>query len=111
MSNVVNLFLDQGCDYYRTISIIDNIQKFPLNLSNYTIKGQIRKNYTSTSNVNFDIVIIDAINGKISIGLDKTKTQLLSEIKYMYDIKITSPDTRCYKVLEGVITCTPSITK
>lgn len=110
MSNAVNLFVDQGADYYRTMTVID-IHNSPLDISNYTIKGQIRKNYTSTTNANFNMLILDAVNGKIGMGLNNTTTQSLSEIRYVYDIEITSPDNKVYRIMEGILTVNPCVTR
>ena len=110
MSNVVNLFVDQGVDFYRTMTIVD-INNAPLNISNYTIAGQVRKNYTSSANTTMQVLITDAPHGKVSMSLTNTQTDSLTDLRYVYDVEITSPDNKKYRILEGVMTVTPQVTR
>lgn len=109
-SNVVNLFLDQGAEFYRTMTVVD-VNNLPINLTNYTIAGQIRKTYTSVANTSLDLVFLDRIAGRVSMGLNHSVTETLQGGKYVYDIEITSPENKKYRILEGVLTVNPNVTR
>lgn len=109
-SNVVNLSLDQGAEFYRTMTVVD-INNLPVNLTNYTMAGQIRKTYTSIANTSFDLQFLDRVNGRISMGLVHSITETIQGGKYVYDIEVTSPENKKYRILEGVLTVNPNVTR
>jgi hypothetical protein len=109
MSTKINLDVQNGTDFYRIMTVVDN-NKNIIDLSTYTIEGQIRKSYSETDYVSFDIIKIDPVIGKISIGLTNQVTNTLTASKYVYDIEITSATGVKYRIAEGLITTSLNVT-
>jgi hypothetical protein len=110
MTTIANFEIHQGETFKRIITIVDN-NKVPLNLTNYTYQGQIRKNYNSVEYVQFDIDPVDLVLGKISFSLTYSVTETLIYNKYVYDIEITAQNNIKTRILEGIITTTPNVTR
>lgn len=104
-----NLEINQGSDYTRTFTVLDSNDVI-INLTNYTIAAQLRKNHTSNEYVNFTMAILNAGLGKVSMSLPNSVTSTLSG-KYMYDIFLTDPSTHKFKIGDGLITIVPYITR
>ena len=110
MSTIANFEIPQGSTFSRNMTIVDN-DKVVLNLTTYTINGQVRKSYNSAEYISFDIVKVNAPTGKISIGLTDSVTDNLTSNKYVYDIEITSVNGTKTRILEGIITTSPNVTR
>jgi len=112
MAITKNLYIDQGATFSTNVQYID-IYKTPISLSGYTANCQIRKSYSSANAyANLNTVIYDATNGNITISLNSTSSANLAAGRYLYDITATNPNTSSVvRVLEGIITVNPGITR
>lgn len=110
MTTLADFDIDKGSTFRRNLTIVDN-NKTPLNLTQYTIKGQLRKNYTSLEFVDFEIIILNATTGKILLTLADDVTDLLIFPKYVYDVEIISPVGITTRILEGSLTISPNVTR
>ena len=109
MTTTTNFEIQQGSTFLRTMTIVDS-DKLPLNLTAYTLTGQLRKNYSSVEFVAFTIIVSNASSGKIIISLNSTITNTLMFPKYVYDVEI-SGNGNVYRILEGIITISPNVTR
>jgi uncharacterized cupin superfamily protein len=105
-----NLYIDQGTDYIKIVTVVDGDGNM-VDLNGYTVKSQMRKYYKSTSGYTFQSGIFSLEEAKIYIGMDRDETRDVPAGRYLYDIEITSPSGERIRVLEGVVTVTPEITK
>lgn len=110
MASISNLFVDQGADYSNIITVAAT-SGAPLDLTGYTVKSQMRKSYTSSTYYNFTASIYDAVNGKVRIQLTAAQSTLITPGRYLYDIELTSGSGAKTRVIEGIVTVTPEITK
>lgn len=110
MATEDNLYIDQGTHYIKTITVVDGDGNI-IDLTGYVVKSQMRKYYKSTSGYTFQSGIFSLEEGKIYIGMDKDETGAIPAGRYLYDIEITSPFGEKTRVLEGVVTVTPEITR
>ena len=108
MATKANLSIDQGSDYTTTITLTDG-SGTPINISTYTGAGQIRKYYTSTTAVDFDITT--ANNGNITLTLDSNTTNNMIAGRYVYDVELTDINGNISRVLEGIVTIKPGVTR
>jgi len=108
MATKANLTIDQGSDYTTTITLTDGAGT-PINISTYTGNGQIRKYYTSTTAVDFDITTAD--NGNITLSLDSNTTNNMIAGRYVYDVELTDISGNISRVLEGIVTIKPGVTR
>jgi hypothetical protein len=70
----------------------------------------MRKNYASTTATDFTTAISVA-SSQIVLSLAKSITVDLTPGRYMYDVEITSGGDTTTRVVEGIATVTPGITR
>ena len=83
----------------------------PLDLTNYTVKSQMRKSYSSSTAYNFTASIYNATNGKVKLELTAAQSEAIPPGRWLYDVEITSPSGTKTRVVEGIVTVTPQITQ
>jgi hypothetical protein len=110
MATISNLFVDAGSDYSNIITVTATNGQ-PLNLTGYTVAAQMRKSYSSSTVFNFTPSLYDAPNGKVRLQLSASLSSSMPAGRWLYDVEITSPSGGKTRVLEGIVTVTPEITK
>lgn len=110
MATVSNLFVDAGSDYSNIVSVMATTGQ-PLDLTNYTVKSQMRKSYSSSTAYNFTASIYNATNGKVKLELTAAQSEAIPPGRWLYDVEITSPSGTKTRVVEGIVTVTPQITQ
>ena len=110
MATIRNLFIDGGTTYSNIISVAGSTGS-ALNLTGYTVASQMRKSYSSSLAYNFTASIYDAEQGKIRLQLTSTQTEQIPAGRWLYDVEITSSSGTRTRVLEGIVTVTPEVTK
>lgn len=109
MATKANLFIDQGTTYSTTISIA-NMDDEAIDLSNYTGAAQIRKHYTSSNSVSFG-VSIDGATGDLTLSLTAAQTGAMLPGRYVYDVEITDSANVVSRIVEGIVTINPGVTR
>jgi hypothetical protein len=110
MATVSNLFVDAGADY-STIITVAATNGQPLNLTGYSVASQMRKSYSSSTVYNFTTSLYDAAQGKVRLQLNNTQSSAIPAGRWLYDVEITSPSGTKTRVIEGIVTVTPEITR
>lgn len=110
MATISNLYVDAGSTYSNIITVAGS-NGAPLNLTGYTVASQMRKSYQSTSYYSFTASIYIAGQGKIRLQLTDEQSEVIPPGRYIYDVEITSPTGVATRVVEGIVTVTPQITK
>jgi hypothetical protein len=112
MAIVANLVIDQGSDFNSTITVEDTVGN-ALDLTNYTVRGQVRKTYTSSTSYPFTCSKLTSQGpGKIKIQLSPTQTGTMKAGRYVYDVEIVhTTGTPVIRVVEGQVTVTPRVTR
>lgn len=111
MSAKANIIIKQGSDFSTSMTMTDD-SGFPSDLSGYTGAGQIRKHYTSETFTNLEILFsADRTDGVITIGLGRTATEAMEPGRYVYDVEITSSANTRTRLVEGLVTLTPQVTR
>ena len=111
MASYANLAVDQGADFETTITLED--EHFdPINLAGYTVTGQVRRTYKSTTAYNFTITVTNASDGIITIKLPASVSLAMKSGRYVYDIYASNATiNKVCKVLEGILEIIPSVTR
>jgi len=110
MATISNLFVDAGSDYSNIITVsATNGQA--LNLTGYTVASQMRKSYGSSTVFNFTSSVYEAANGKVRLQLSASTSSSIPAGRWLYDVEITSPSGTKTRVVEGIVTITPEITR
>jgi len=111
MAIISNLVIDQGSTFSADIDVTDR-DGAVINLNN-TTAGQIRKNYNSSTAVDFNatIPVATASQGVVRIELTSTQTGAMKAGRYLYDVEITSSDNQVTRIVEGQVEITPQVTR
>lgn len=111
MATISNLFIDQGSDFTTTVTVNDSTGS-ALDLTNYTALAMIRKTYQSATATTFTSTFVaDRTTGQITISLTDTQTTALEDGRYVYDLIITDASGNKIRVVEGIATVTPSVSR
>lgn len=111
MATISNLFVDAGSDY-STVITVASANGSPLILTDYTVKSQLRKSYSSSQFFDFTASVYDATHGKIKLSLTAFQSEAIPAGRWLYDVEITNTSTGARKrVVEGIVTVTPQITQ
>lgn len=110
MATVAYLDIDQGSDFTVELNL-ENDDGTPMLLGNYEVYSQFRKSYSSTIGYTFTTAIEDAENGKISLTYLGEDSSNIKPGRYLYDIEIVHVTGRKTRVVEGIVTINPEITK
>ena len=109
MATKANLIIDQGSSFSTTIDIADE-NDLPIDLTGYTGAGQIRKTFTSLTAVSFAVVIAGPA-GAITLSLTSTQTSAITAGRYVFDVELTSSAGTVSRIVEGIATVTPQVTR
>lgn len=104
--------MDQGATFSTTITLDDDTTNSSLNITGYTAVCSMRRSYYS-ANVTANLVctVTDAANGALQLSLAAGNTANITPNRYLFDVKTTSPSGTVTRILEGIITVSPSITR
>jgi len=111
MATISNIFINQHADFNTTVTISDS-NGSALDLTSYTALAQIRKTYESTTATAFTATFdSDRTTGKITISLTDTQTGALESGRYVYDLLISGNSGDKTRVVEGIATVNPSVSR
>lgn len=109
MAIKANLLVDQGSTFVTTLNLTDP-DDVPLDLTLYTGSSQIRKHFTSSNSTSFTVAL-GGNTGVITLSLSANATANLTAGRYMYDVEIADASSSVTRVVEGIVTVTPNITR
>lgn len=108
MATKVNLVVDQGSTFQTSITFNDEGGN-TINFSTYSGAAQMRKHYTSSNSVSFSVGL--GSDGVITLGLTANQTGNLVAGRYVYDLEVTDSSNQISRLIEGIITVTPNVTR
>lgn len=108
MATVQNIVIDQGTTFSFEVSLT-NDDGTAKNLASYTVAAQMRKSYYTNTYTAFTTAKVD-VDGEITISLTAAQTSALTAGRYVYDIEIDG-NSETLRILEGIVTVTPEVTK
>jgi nucleoside-triphosphatase THEP1 len=112
MAAYVELYMDQGATFNNVINLADDITSANINVSGYTVRSQMRRSYYSANaTANIVCTITDAANGEITMSLAAANTSAIKAGRYLFDLETVDTIGTTTRVLEGIITVTPEITR
>lgn len=109
MAIKANLLVDQGSTFVTTLNLTDSDDN-ALNVSGFTGSAQLRKHYTSSNSTSF-AVSLSGNTGVVTLSLSANVTANLTAGRYMYDVEIVDASNSVTRVVEGIVTVTPNITR
>ena len=109
MATKANITIDQGTTFSTVISLADD-EDVAVDLTGYTANSQIRKHYSSSNSQSFSISL-GGTSGTITLSLTSTQTSNLTPGRYVYDVELTSSSNVVSRIVEGIVTVTPEVTR
>lgn len=110
MAVVSNLIIDQGADFSVDISY-NNDDGTPKDITGYLVRSQLRRSYYSSSNTAFTTSIVNSALGELRLELDSANTNLLKPGRYVYDVEIVDTNSKVLRIVEGLVTVLPGVTR
>jgi hypothetical protein len=107
----VELSIDQGADFETSIDLVSDDEN-PIDIDGYTFVGQIRKSYYSANpTANIEISINTEVAGNLVLSLDSSTTANINSGRYVYDVFMTDTSNTVTRIIEGIVTVTPAVTR
>ena len=109
MATKANIIIDQGTTFSTDIYLTDD-NGDPIDLTGYSGASKIRKHYTSSNAQSFS-VSLNSTYGYVTLSLTSTDTSNLTAGRYLYDVEVTSSSNVVSRIVEGIVTVTPQVTR
>lgn len=109
---VYNISINQG-ETYNLDATLTNSTGASINLSGYSLRGQVRYSYGASGVLlNLNPSIQNATGGAININLTPTQTASLPTTIAVYDVEsYVSGDSVVNRVLNGTFSIAPEVTR
>jgi hypothetical protein len=104
-----NIIIDQGTDYEVTINVRD-ANTTAISLTGFTGQAQLRKYYTSSRKYNFG-VDVSANTGEVTLTMSAANTACIAAGRYVYDCVLTSNTNIVSRIVEGIVTINPRVSR
>jgi hypothetical protein len=112
MAAYVELFVDQGTNFNNVINLTDDVTNLNVNVQGYTVISQMRRSYYSANaSANITCSITNELNGEITMTMNANTTANIKAGRYLFDMRVTDSSGIINRVLEGIITVTPRISR
>lgn len=108
MAQKVNLTMDQGTSFAAQFEVVDENEDL-IDFSNYNLESQVRKTYTSSNNYAFSVSA--SSSGIITLTMNSATTNTVPFGRYVYDIEIQDNFGFRDRIVEGILTVTPQVTR
>lgn len=109
MATKANIIIDQGTTFSTVINLTDD-NGDPIDLTGYTGDSEMRKHYTSSNSTSFS-VSLGGVDGTVTLSLTSAQTSNLTPGRYVYDVEVTSGANVVSRIVEGIVTVTPEVTR
>ena len=109
MATRLNIIIDQGTDFSTTVNLTDS-SGTNLNLVGFSAASQIRKTHSSSNSTAFTASITTS-NSTLTLALNNAVTAAMTPGRYVWDAELTASDGTKSRILEGMVTVTPEVTK
>ena len=109
MATKANIIIDQGTTFSTIINLTDD-NGDPIDLTGYTGDSEMRKHYTSSNSTSFG-VSLGGVDGTVVLTLSANQTSNLTPGRYVYDVEVTSGANVVSRIVEGIVTVTPEVTR
>lgn len=107
-----NISINQG-ESYNLDATLTTCSGSVVNLSGYSLRGQVRYSYGSTGVLlNLNPTITNATGGALNVALTPAQTAALPTTIAVYDIEsYVSGDSTVNRVLNGLFSISPEVTR
>ena len=111
MAQFIELDIDQGTDLSYNLDLT-NDDGSPIDIAGYAFTSSLRKSYYSKSvTANLIVTIADSANGNVVLSMNSNTTSAIKAGRYLFDIKQKDTSNTYTRIVEGIITVLPQVTK
>ena len=111
MASFLELSCDQGSNFSVNLDLT-NDDGAAINVAGFTFTSSIRKSYYSSNvTANLTVTIANSAAGNVALSMNAATTANIVAGRYLYDVKMVRTDSTVSRVIEGIITVFPQITK
>jgi hypothetical protein len=112
MAAYVELYIDQGTTFSNIINITDDTTNTPVNIQGYIVSSQMRRSYYSANpSANIICTVTNAPEGEVTMSMTAANTSNIKAGRYLFDVETIDTVGNVSRILEGIITITPQITR
>lgn len=104
-----NITIDQGADFSTNILLRDESGNL-LDLNGYSGAAQMRRTHTSLTAIDFTVAIL-VPTSEIVLSLTNQQTANITPGRYVYDVELTTNSNTITRIVEGIVTVTPEVTR
>lgn len=108
MAQKVNIVIDQGTTFSATYEFTDD-NGDPIDFSTYTGAAQMRKSYSTSTYYPFTVNLTSA--GIATLTMSAANTSVITAGRYVYDLEVTDQNSVTSRLVEGIVTVTPQVTR
>jgi hypothetical protein len=108
MAQKVNIVIDQGATFNTYYTFTDD-NGDPVDFTNYTGSAQMRRSYLSSTFHTFTVGL--ANTGVVSLSMSAQATANIAAGRYVYDLEVTDLSNVVSRLVEGIVTVTPEVTR
>jgi len=109
MATKADLTIDQGTSFSTQLTMTDQYGN-QVPLTGYNANSQIRKWYTSLNPSAVFATTVNPATSTITLELTPDQTANMDSGRYVYDVEISNGYT-VTRVVEGIVTVTPQVTR
>jgi hypothetical protein len=109
MALKANIVIDQGTTFQTSINVTDDNDDV-VDLTGYTAVAQMRKHYTSSNATSFTASISPSI-GIVTLSMNASTTNTITAGRYVYDCELTDANGAVTRLVQGIVTVTPGVTR
>lgn len=110
MATVTNLSIDQGSNVSVTILVTDSTGS-ARDITGFTGRSQLRRSYFSSSNTSFTVSIPNPTEGEVILSMSADLSANLKYGRYVYDVELVSNTFNVERIIEGIVTVYPEVTR
>lgn len=108
MAQKVNIVLDQGTTFSTTYTFTGD-NNDPIDFTGYTAAAQMRKSYASNSSFAFTVGLSNS--GVVALTMNAATSSSITAGRYVYDLQVTDLNGVTSRLVEGIVTVTPQVTR
>lgn len=110
MAAFSEITIEQGATFNTTVNVTD-VYNASVNLYGYSASSQMRKSYYSTTAQTITSTVTGIANGEITLSISSANTANLTPGRYVFDLIINDGNDVVTRVIEGIATVLPSVTR
>lgn len=108
MAQKVNIVLDQGTTFNTDFTFTDENDN-PIDFTTFQGSSQMRKSPISVTSHTFTVSLGNT--GIIALSMNAATTSTITAGRYLYDLEVVSSSNVVSRLVEGIVTVTPEITR